>query len=105
MHLGSRYSRDRQWLEQASITFGEIAGTLSMLNVECSRCERHGRFNTAKLVERRAAIPRLEGLSAAYLSNACSGCVPSVPDLMLLPRNLPRTGEDQSAATALRIFP
>lgn len=34
------------------ITLGEVAEPLPMLDVECSRCGRHGRYNTAKLVER-----------------------------------------------------
>ena len=37
------------------ITLGESAEPLPMLEVECSRCGRDGRYNTAKLVERFGA--------------------------------------------------
>jgi hypothetical protein len=32
------------------LTFGDIAGKLDMLRVECTRCPRKGRYNVAKLV-------------------------------------------------------
>jgi hypothetical protein len=50
-----REAGTRRWLEGASSPGAEIAETLPMLNVECSGCGRHGRSNTAKLVERLGA--------------------------------------------------
>jgi hypothetical protein len=35
-----------------AITLGEIADRLPMLEVACSRCERHGRLRVARLIER-----------------------------------------------------
>ena len=42
-----------------SITLREIAGKLPMLEVACARCERHGRLNVAKLIERHGAGAKL----------------------------------------------
>jgi hypothetical protein len=40
----------------------EIAGRLPMLEVACSRCERHGRLSVARLIERHGADARLPDL-------------------------------------------
>jgi len=32
------------------LTFGDIDGKLDVLNVECTRCPRRGRYNVASLV-------------------------------------------------------
>jgi hypothetical protein len=45
-----------------AVTLGEIAGSLPMLEVACSRCERRGRLNVAKLIERHGADARLPDL-------------------------------------------
>ena len=37
------------------ITFGEIAETLSMLNVVCDRCGRRGRYRLDKLIAKYGA--------------------------------------------------
>jgi hypothetical protein len=41
---------------------GEIAGRLPMLKVACSRCERRGRLDVAKLIERHGADTKLPDL-------------------------------------------
>jgi len=45
-----------------AVTLGEIAGRLLMLEVACSHCERHGRLDVAKLIERHGADTRLPDL-------------------------------------------
>jgi hypothetical protein len=45
-----------------AVTLGEIAGSLSMLEVACSRCERRGRLSVARLIERHGADARLPDL-------------------------------------------
>ena len=37
-------------MSRTYLTFGDIAGKLTMLRVECTRCERKGRYNVAKLL-------------------------------------------------------
>jgi hypothetical protein len=34
------------------LTFGELEGKLDVLRVECSRCQRKGRYRVAKLIEK-----------------------------------------------------
>ena len=34
------------------LIFGDIAGKLDMLCVECTRCDRKGRYSVAKLIEK-----------------------------------------------------
>jgi hypothetical protein len=45
-----------------SVTLGEIADKLPMLEVACSHCERRGRLNVAGLIERHGANARLPDL-------------------------------------------
>src|ERR1700693_5839133 len=47
-------NRGWPWTMSSSgaVTLGEIVGELRMLEVACSRCERHGRLSVAKLIER-----------------------------------------------------
>jgi hypothetical protein len=34
------------------LIFGDIKGKLDVLRVECTRCDRKGRYNVAKLIEK-----------------------------------------------------
>jgi hypothetical protein len=34
------------------LTFGDIEGKLEVLRVECTRCDRKGRYSVAKLIEK-----------------------------------------------------
>jgi hypothetical protein len=45
-----------------AVTLGELADRLPMLEVACSRCERRGRLNVAKLIERHGPDTRLPDL-------------------------------------------
>jgi hypothetical protein len=37
-------------MSRTYLTFGDIAGKLHMLRIECTRCERKGRYVVAKLL-------------------------------------------------------
>jgi hypothetical protein len=45
-----------------AVTLGDIADKITMLEVACSRCERHGRLSVAKLIERHGADAQLTNL-------------------------------------------
>jgi hypothetical protein len=40
---------------RGSITIGELQGKLTMLEVTCHRCERHGRVSLSRLIEEHGA--------------------------------------------------
>jgi len=82
------------------ITLGEIAETLPMLRVICERCGREGRYRTAQLVAKYGADSPVQPLQDD-LTRDCpekidphyplGKCAPMMPDLLLLPRNQPRS--------------
>ena len=37
-------------MSRTFLTFGDIAGKLHILRIECTRCQRKGRYTVAKLV-------------------------------------------------------
>jgi hypothetical protein len=37
-------------MSRTYLTFGDIAGKLHMLRIECTRCQRKGQYNAAKLI-------------------------------------------------------
>jgi len=37
-------------MARTNLTFGDLAGKLHTLSIECTRCERKGRYNVAKLI-------------------------------------------------------
>jgi len=45
-----------------AVTLGDIADKLPMLEVACSRCERHGRLSVAKLIEQHGVDAQLTNL-------------------------------------------
>jgi len=85
------------------ITFGEIADTLTMLNVICDRCGRRGRYRLDKLIVKCGAGSHVQPLQDD-LTRDCphknepgypfGKCAPMMPDLLLLPRNQPRKGDE-----------
>ena len=48
---GHRSSNSRAaQMARTNLTFGDLAGKLHTLCIECTRCERKGRYNVAKLI-------------------------------------------------------
>ena len=43
-------------INRGSITLGELEGKLTMLEVNCHRCERRGRVSLARLIEEHGLI-------------------------------------------------
>jgi|GEM_PF-1205733 len=39
-------------MARAYLIFGDIGGKLDVLRVECTRCDRKGRYSVAKLIEK-----------------------------------------------------
>lgn len=82
------------------ISLGEIAEHLPMLNVQCARCGRHGRYSTDKLVAKYGADATVQPFQEDITKDCPrwqdhtlelgTGCAPLMPDLRLLPRNQPR---------------
>jgi hypothetical protein len=75
------------------VTFGDIAGKLHTLRIECTRCARKGRYNVAKLVAqygRRGNMSKwvldLRGdcpkRSAAHLHERCDLICPDLPKVL-----------------------
>jgi hypothetical protein len=62
-----------------AVTLGEIAGRLAMLEVACSRCERRGRLDVAKLIERHGADARLPDLREILAGDCPRSSAVSVP--------------------------
>jgi hypothetical protein len=84
-------SNVRASIARSYLTFGDIEGKLDMLRIECTRCDRKGRYSVAKLIARhgrrgtmmkveRAAQRRLSEAGCAHLSERCD----------LLCRDLPK---------------
>ena len=55
------------------LVFGDIAGKLDMLRVECTRCDRKGRYNVAKLIEKHGRRGNLRGQSRRGAHDWSSG--------------------------------
>ena len=56
---------------RGSITLGELQGKLTMLDIACHRCERHGRVSLSRLIEEHGAdtgLPDLWEASRAIVS-------------------------------------
>ena len=53
---------------RGSITLGELQGKLTMLEVNCHRCERRGRVSLARLIDEHRADT---GLPNSWESLAC----------------------------------
>jgi len=76
------------------ITLGEIAAKLRMLRVECSRCNRKGRYSIARLVREYGADSSLQQLQSDITADCPrrqdptaeleTGCAPFCPDLAKL---------------------
>jgi hypothetical protein len=75
------------------LTFGDIVGKLHMLRIECTRCERKGRYVVAKLVVQYGRsgnmskwVSDLRGdcpkRNAAQLHERCDLICPDLPKVL-----------------------
>jgi hypothetical protein len=76
--------------QHGGITLGYIAEHLPMLNIQCDRCGRHGRYSTDASVQ-----PPQEDITRNCPGKhdpkyAFGKCAPMMSDLRLLPRNQPK---------------
>ena len=46
-------------MARSYLIFGDIEGKLEVLRVECTRCDRKGRYSVAKLIEKHGRSLRL----------------------------------------------
>jgi hypothetical protein len=52
------------------LTFGDIAGKLHMLHIECTRCQRKGQYSVAKLIAQHG----LRGNMSKWASDLKGDC-------------------------------
>jgi hypothetical protein len=55
-------------MTSGAVTLGDLAGKITMLEVACDRCERHGRLRVAKLIAQHGAdmgLPELRHIIAS----------------------------------------
>jgi hypothetical protein len=74
------------------LTFGDIEGKLDVLRVECTRCDRKGRYSVAKLIAKHGRKGNLmkwrEMLSAdcpmrdARIHDRCDLVCPDLPKVL-----------------------
>jgi hypothetical protein len=60
---------------RGSITLGELQGKLTMLEIKCHRCDRHGRVSVERLIGEHGAdtaLPDLWQTLAGDCANSCS---------------------------------
>jgi hypothetical protein len=80
-------------MSRTYLTFGDIAGKLYILRIECTRCERKGRYNVAKLVAQYGHcgnmskwVSDLRGdcpnRNAAQLHERCDLMCPDLPKVL-----------------------
>ena len=75
-----------------ALTFGDIEGKLDVLRVECTRCDRKGRYNAAKLIAKHGRAGNLmtwkEQLHAdcprpdARINDRCDLVCPDLPKVL-----------------------
>ena len=77
-------------MSRTYLTFGDIAGKLHMLQIECTRCARKGRYSVAKLLAQHGhrgnmskGVSDLSGdchkRNAAHLHERCDLICPDLP--------------------------
>ena len=79
---------------RGSITLGELHGKLDLLEIECHRCDRHGRVSLASLIDNHGADTGLPDLwetlagdcqhtRSTAVHNGCAIYYPQLPALFL----------------------
>jgi len=46
-------------MSRGYVVFGDLEGKLDVLRVECTKCERKGRYSVAKLIEKHGRMGNL----------------------------------------------
>jgi len=80
-------------MSRTFLTFGDIAGKLHMLRIECTRCARKGRYSVAKLLAQHGhrgnmskGVSDLRGdchkRNAAHLHERCDLICPDLPKML-----------------------
>ena len=75
-----------------AITFGDLVGKLDLLAVECTKCERAGRYSVRRLIEQRGPNDKIidwkDALTADCprkiannMSDHCAARCPELPEL------------------------
>jgi hypothetical protein len=81
-------------MSRTFLTFGDIAGKLHMLQIECTRCARKGRYSVAKLLVEHGHrgnmskwVSDLRGdcpkRNAAHLNERCDLICPDLPKALV----------------------
>jgi hypothetical protein len=81
-------------MSRAYLTFGDIAGKLHMLRIECTRCARRGQYSVAKLIAQHGHrgnmskwVSDLRGdcpkRTAGHLHERCDLICPDLPKMLV----------------------
>ena len=66
-------------MKRGSVTLGDLAGKIAMLEIACSRCERRGRLQMDRLIERHGdtELPELGCVLAGDCPKAAANAAPA----------------------------
>lgn len=87
-------------MARAYLVFGDIESKLDVLQVECTKCSRKGRYHVHKLIEkygRKGPHDEMEAVAQRRLSEAGRASIARAVRL-----NLPRSAEGDMIGTPLR---
>ena len=78
------------WID---LVFGDIEAKLDVLRVECTKCDRKGRYQVHKLIEKYGLMGNISAWASNLKSNCpnrfndllCERCDPTCPDLPQVP--------------------
>jgi hypothetical protein len=60
---------------QTYLIFGDIEGKLDLLRVECTKCDRKGRYHVHKLIEKYGRNGNVEVEGTPTVPNATADCM------------------------------
>jgi hypothetical protein len=99
-----------------SITLGEVAQRIDMLDIRCSRCDRHGRLNITRLLaEHGPETPIAEVMRAqigdcpkrddAQIQNRCVRAIVRAPPGTMVTLGILRSGKEVKVPVTLAELP
>jgi hypothetical protein len=72
---------------EGAIIFRDLVGKLDVLNIECEKCSRRGRYRLDQLFERywidAKLFDRTEEITARKLGDLCGARCPGLPKVVL----------------------